>query len=106
MRPVVVAGDLAVVPAPDQGLAVGHLLEEPPAGAKDPGHLAQDELILGLVLQVPEGVEQVEDGVEAAVGERQPPHVGLDQPDPLALPPGRGGRPGEQGRLRSSPVTR
>src|SRR5829696_7286861 len=62
---VVVAGDVAVVPAPDQGLPVGQLQQEAPAGDQDPGHLGQDELVLGLVLQVAEGVEQVEDGVEA-----------------------------------------
>jgi hypothetical protein len=67
---------------------------------KDPGHLAQHELVLGLVLQVAEGVEQVEHGVEAAVGERQPGHVRLDQGQRLA----GGGGPGDPGQQRAAPV--
>jgi hypothetical protein len=97
------AGHVAVVPAADQGLAVGQLLEEAAAGAKDPGHLAKDQLVLGVVLQVAEGVEQVEDGVEAGVGERQPTHVGLDQADPPALTGGHGGRPVQQGPTQVQP---
>jgi hypothetical protein len=85
-----VAGDVAVVPAPDQGLPVGHLQQEAPARGQDPGHLGQDELVLGLVLQVTEGVEQVDHGVEAGVGERQPAHVARDQADRLALADGSG----------------
>jgi hypothetical protein len=100
-QPVAGAGHVAVVPAADQGLAVGQLLEEAATGAQDPGHLGQDQLVLGVVLQVAEGVEQVEDGVEAGVGERQPAHVGLDQ----AHPPARAAARSSRGRLRSSPTT-